>query len=61
MNAGGTFRLLLGEHASCQNVSLVVDRFRWNDPYNAYAYPAESITPEMWITTLSTGARRWVS
>ena len=41
--------------------SLVVDRFKWNDPYNAYAYPAESITPEMWITTLSTGDRRWKS
>ncbi|MEE8107467.1 MAG: hypothetical protein V3T86_18180 [Planctomycetota bacterium] len=40
---------------------LVVDRFRWNDPYNSYAYPAASITPEMWITTLSTGARRWKS
>ena len=41
--------------------SLVVDRFRWNDPYNAHPYPAASITPEMWITTLSTGARRWKS
>jgi hypothetical protein len=41
--------------------SLIVDRFRWNDPYNDYAYPAESITPEMWITTLTTGARRWKS
>ncbi|MEE8153945.1 MAG: hypothetical protein V3T53_03175 [Phycisphaerales bacterium] len=41
--------------------SLIVDRFRWNDPYNSHAYPAESITPEMWITTLSTGARRWKS
>ncbi len=41
--------------------SLIIDRFRWNDPYNSYAYPAEVITPEMWITTLSTGARRWVS
>jgi hypothetical protein len=41
--------------------SLIVDRFRWNDPYNDHAYPAESITPEMWITTLSTGARRWKS
>lgn len=40
---------------------LIVSRFRWNDPYNQYAYPAESITPEMWITTLSTGARRWRS
>ena len=40
---------------------LLVDRFRWNDPYSAYPYPAESITPEMWITTLSTGARRWKS
>jgi hypothetical protein len=43
------------------NGTLLVDRFRWNDPYNAHAYPAESITPEMWITTLSTGARRWKS
>jgi hypothetical protein len=41
--------------------SLIVDRFKWNDPYNDYAYPAESITPEMWITTLSTGDRRWKS
>jgi len=41
--------------------SLIIDRFRWNDPYNSHAYPAESITPEMWITTLSTGARRWKS
>jgi hypothetical protein len=41
--------------------SLIVDRFRWNGSYNAYPYPAESITPEMWITTLSTGARRWMS
>ena len=40
---------------------LIVDRFRWNDPYNDIAYPAESITPEMWITTLSTGERRWKS
>ncbi len=39
--------------------SLIVDRFRWNDPYNDHPYPAASITPEMWITTLSTGARRW--
>ena len=41
--------------------SLILDRFRWNDPYNAHAYPAESITPSMWITTLSTGERRWKS
>lgn len=41
--------------------SLILDRFRWNDPYNDFAYPAESITPEMWITTLTTGARRWKS
>lgn len=41
--------------------SFVIDRFRWNDPYNDYAYPASAITPEMWITTLSTGARRWKS
>ena len=41
--------------------SLIVDRFKWNDKYNDYAYPAESITPEMWITTLSTGDRRWKS
>ncbi len=41
--------------------SMVVDRFRWNDPYNSNPYPAASITPEMWITTLSTGARRWKS
>ena len=41
--------------------TLIVDQFRWNDPYNDYAYPAESITPEMWITTLSTGERRWKS
>ena len=41
--------------------TLIVDRFKWNDPYNDFAYPAESITPEMWITTLSTGARRWKS
>ncbi len=41
--------------------SLIIDRFRWNDPYNDFAYPAESITPEMWITTLTTGARRWKS
>ena len=40
---------------------VIIDRFRWNDPYNSYAYPAESITPEMWITTLSTGSRRWMS
>lgn len=40
---------------------LIVDRFRWNDPYNSHPYPADSITPEMWITTLSTGARRWKS
>lgn len=41
--------------------SLILNRFRWNDPYNDYAYPAAAITPEMWITTLSTGARRWKS
>jgi len=41
--------------------SLIVDRFRWNTSYTDYAYPAASITPEMWITTLSTGARRWKS
>jgi hypothetical protein len=41
--------------------SLIINRFRWNDPYNDYAYPAAAITPEMWITTLSTGARRWKS
>jgi len=41
--------------------SLIINRFRWNDPYNDFGYPAESITPEMWITTLSTGARRWKS
>lgn len=40
---------------------LIVSRFRWNDPYNDYAYPAQAITPEMWITTLSTGSRRWKS
>jgi hypothetical protein len=40
---------------------LIVDRFRWNDPYNAHPFPAASITPEMWITTLSTGERRWKS
>jgi hypothetical protein len=44
-----------------QDGSLIVDRFLWNDPYTSYPYPAESITPEMWITTLSTGARRWKS
>jgi hypothetical protein len=43
------------------NGNLIVDRFRWNDPYNDYPYPAESITPDMWITTLTTGARRWKS
>lgn len=41
--------------------SLLLERFRWNDPYNDFAFPAESITPEMWITTLSTGAKRWKS
>ena len=41
--------------------TLLVDRFRWNDPYNSFPFPADSITPEMWITTLSTGARRWKS
>lgn len=41
--------------------SLLVDRFKWNDPYNAYAFPAEQITPEMWITTISTGEKRWKS
>lgn len=41
--------------------SFGINRFRWNDPYTDYAYPAQSITPEMWITTLSTGARRWKS
>jgi hypothetical protein len=41
--------------------SFVINRFRWNDPYTDYAFPAEKITPEMWITTLSTGARRWKS
>ena len=41
--------------------SLIVDRFRWNDPYSDLAYPAASITPEMWITTLTTGDRRWKS
>lgn len=41
--------------------SLIINRFRWNDPYNDYPYPAAAITPEMWITTLSTGARRWKS
>lgn len=40
---------------------LIVDRFRWNDPYHSQPYPAASITPEMWITTLSTGTRRWKS
>lgn len=40
---------------------LIVDRFKWNDPYNDYPYPAASITPQMWITTLSTGERRWKS
>ncbi|MHC4446718.1 MAG: hypothetical protein ACYSXF_02785 [Planctomycetota bacterium] len=40
---------------------LLVDRFLWNDPYNSHAYPAARITPEMWITTLSTGDRRWKS
>lgn len=41
--------------------SLVISRFRWNDAYTDFAYPAQAITPEMWITTLSTGARRWKS
>lgn len=41
--------------------SLLIDRFRWNDSYNQYPYPAAAITPDMWITTLSTGARRWRS
>jgi hypothetical protein len=41
--------------------SLIISRFRWNDPYTDYSFPAEEITPEMWITTLSTGARRWKS
>lgn len=41
--------------------SFVINRFRWNDPYTDYAFPADKITPEMWITTLSTGARRWKS
>lgn len=41
--------------------SFVINRFRWNDPYTDYAFPAEKITPEMWITTLSTGSRRWKS
>jgi len=40
---------------------LVVDRFKWNDPYNDYSYPAETITPGMWITTISTGRNRWKS
>lgn len=41
--------------------SLIVDRFRWNDPFTEYPFPADKITPEMWITTLSTGSRRWKS
>ena len=41
--------------------SLIVDRFKFNDPYTDYAYPAESITPEMWITTISAGENRWKS
>lgn len=41
--------------------SLIVDRFKWNDPYNDYPYEAESIRPEMWITTLSAGNHRWKS
>lgn len=40
---------------------VIIHRFRWNDPYNDYAYPAEEISPQMWITTLSTGERRWKS
>ena len=40
---------------------LIVHRFRWNDPYNSHAYAAAAITPEMWITTLATGSRRWKS
>lgn len=52
--------IMLMEKLSSEG-SLVVDRFRWNDSYNDYAYPAESITPEMWITALSTGAHRWKS
>ncbi len=40
---------------------LIVDRFRWNDPYNDYPYPAERISPELWVTTLSIGANRWKS
>ncbi len=41
--------------------SFQISRFRWNDPYTDFGYPAAAITPEMWITTLSTGARRWKS
>lgn len=41
--------------------SFIINRFRWNDPYTDYAFPADKITPEMWITTLSTGSRRWKS
>jgi hypothetical protein len=41
--------------------SLVVDRFKWNDPHTDYPFPAASITPEMWITTLSIGDHRWKS
>jgi hypothetical protein len=39
--------------------SLILSRFRWNDPYSAYGYPADAITPRMWITTLSSGEHRW--
>lgn len=41
--------------------SFIIQRFRWNDSLSDQAYPAESITPEMQITTISTGARRWKS
>lgn len=40
---------------------LIVGDFRWNDPYNDYPYPADQITPTMWITTVETGNRRWKS
>lgn len=61
-DSSGEFREALGlmETLSDRN-QLVVGQFRWNDPYTDYAFPADQITPSMWITTVETGNRRWKS
>jgi len=41
--------------------SFLIRRFQWNDLYTEDPYPANSITPEMWITTITNTSHRWKS